>query len=192
LAEELDHAGPYLASFSPTKKMKRFGINRSKQMRYTIENYVIRTQSFFDRVLILVNEILRIGMSDRDVTQRSILRNMWVDKVLDERITSIRSSLDRYREPRNVIIHRGSLKDELLWLAEASELLDEDVPRALTRERKRMVIQDWLRRFTTLNGELYNKTTALFDLLVEYYTGTRRRLVAFDDRITKGRAVPPA
>ncbi len=55
LCEQLVHAVLFLSAFTPTKRMKEVGITRANHVQYNVENYLIRTQSFHDRVLKLTS-----------------------------------------------------------------------------------------------------------------------------------------
>jgi hypothetical protein len=53
--EQMEHAVEFLSDFSYSKRMRERGIRRHHHLLYNVENYIIRTQALYDRLLQLVN-----------------------------------------------------------------------------------------------------------------------------------------
>ena len=73
--QQLDDAIELLTNFDYSK---RINTNRSAHFTYNLENYLIRINSVFDRVLQLVNAVFHIGTNDEHVRYDAIINNVHV------------------------------------------------------------------------------------------------------------------
>lgn len=102
-------------------------------MEFTIEGFMVRNTSVFDRVLILINCILRLGLSRRHVNFSSVMREIvkshsdLLDSLKDlEKITS------KYRHDRNRIIHESAYADiDLTRIQITSDCIQKDLSRGM-------------------------------------------------------------
>ncbi len=82
-------------------------------MEYALENYIIRSRSIYDRVLIFIGSLLDIGVSNDTVTHNLVITNRHVKSYnLVGLLKSIKKTCDTYQYKRNVIIHHDNLIDE--------------------------------------------------------------------------------
>ena len=82
-------------------------------MEYALENYIIRSRSIYDRVLIFIGSLLDIGVSNDSITHNLLITNRHVkNNNLDKLLKPIKKSCDTYQYKRNVIIHHDNLIDE--------------------------------------------------------------------------------
>jgi len=176
LCEQLVHAVAFLSSFAPTKKMKSVGITRASHLQYNIENYLIRTQSFHDRVLKLVNAVFHLGLRPQDCRHDTITKNLHVKVTsVPATLQSIRKLIGRYRQERNTIIHHEGYQEDALRKLEMYYLArDRDssiqerflyVARNLTRE----FVNQKMEEFDSFNEEIFRQLELLFDELQPQY-----------------------
>lgn len=78
LCQQLEHSILYFSSFSPTERMKKAGISRATHLLYSVENYIIKTQSVYDRMLILINNVFDVGNQENTLTHELIVTNAHV------------------------------------------------------------------------------------------------------------------
>ena len=69
--EQLHQAVHFLSDFGYSKKLRTDGIQRSHHLIYNIENYLVRLQAVYDRLLQLTNAVFHICMSDELVNHRA-------------------------------------------------------------------------------------------------------------------------
>lgn len=78
-----------------------------------IENAIIRIQSIYDRVLIFVNRLFEIGISNKNITHDLIVTNDNVKRVgLDTKLRNLNRVCKEYRNIRNTIIHHDRYREE--------------------------------------------------------------------------------
>jgi uncharacterized membrane protein YciS (DUF1049 family) len=122
--DQLDYIPLYLLGFSPTKQMKKADLNSAKHIQYTIENYIIRTQSVYDRILSLVDAVFHLGTDVSQLSHELIVTNIHVKhEKVETKLKSLRKVLREYIEERNSIIHHRGLLDEKLRKLEAFYIL---------------------------------------------------------------------
>jgi hypothetical protein len=69
--EQLNHSVYILCNYSISKAAKEAGITKAKYIRYSLENYIIRTQTIYDIILKLVDAIFKgISKNSRDMMQK--------------------------------------------------------------------------------------------------------------------------
>lgn len=180
LCEQLIHATLFLSAFTPTKRMKKAGINRASHLQYNIENYLIRTQSLHDRVLKLVNAVFHLGLDSRDCRHDTIAKNLHV-KVTNVPINlrSIGNLLEKYRQERNIIVHHESyLEDELrklemYYLVQKdginSDVINQDIFPFITRNLTRKIVEQKTEEFDQFNEAVFKQLELLFDELKPKY-----------------------
>jgi len=127
LCIQIDQATFYLKYFRNTPQLKKAGINRYKHILYNLENHLIRTQSLFDRLLVLVNNTYRIGNPPKNCREHVILSNTYLQgtKVL-KLLNELNKIMNATRGERNRIIHHKSYNDEELRRLELYYLLGEE------------------------------------------------------------------
>jgi hypothetical protein len=128
--ETLEHAEVYLGSFRTNKRYKEAGIGRSHYINYHYFNYAITVTKVRDIALILTDKTFRLGNPERLCRLENIIENSWVRSTsVDESLKKLNSIVERWREPRNLFIHRGkTLKRESMYMLEAFEFLLREDP----------------------------------------------------------------
>ncbi len=93
----------------------------AEYVEFHIENYLIRSCSVYDRVLIFVNYLCDIQMSKEFVVHNPIITNQKViDTGLVNRIKKLTKACKSYQTERNAIVHYGKYEDDALeWVKTA-------------------------------------------------------------------------
>ena len=92
---------------------KNSDFSTAEYMEYSIENYIIRSRSIYDRALIFVGNLFDLGISNDSITHLLITTNQHVKQnKLDAILKTIKKACDTYQYKRNVIIHHDNLIDE--------------------------------------------------------------------------------
>ncbi len=82
-----------------------------------IVNSIIRVQSIYDRVLILTNRILDLGISNEAINHNSLVTNEQVKRFgLVNKLKAINKVCNEYRLIRNTVIHHDRYTEEQLGL----------------------------------------------------------------------------
>ena len=107
---QLDLAIEFLSNFDYSKKI---GANRADHAIYNLENYLIRINSSYDRILQLVNAVFHLGVSEEHVGHAVIISNAKVQhrpKVVSK-TKAIQKYLKDYAQARHTLIHKHSYLD---------------------------------------------------------------------------------
>ena len=190
LCLQLDQALFYMSNCRITQSMKNARIDRPSHLTYNIENYLIRTQMLYDRVLQLVNAVAHLCNSDENCTHEIIIENLKVKQTrLPVLLKSLKKHLRKYIYPRNQIIHVRSYNDDNLRrlalmsvaLLSDSRLKDSnpnlaiDVPE-FVNYRARNIVRDKKREYTHFNTKLFKEVVTILDELQIRYEEEKRRL----------------
>tara|TARA_B110000211_G_C13910924_1_gene478314 strand:- start:48 stop:761 length:714 start_codon:yes stop_codon:yes gene_type:complete len=104
----------------------------SSNIEMLIENSIIRVQSIYDRVLIFINRILDLGISNEAINHNSLVTNEHVKRFdLVNKLKAINKICNEYRLIRNTVIHHDRYTEEQLDLLQL--LINADY---LTKESK--------------------------------------------------------
>lgn len=159
---------------------ERISTSRADHLIYNIENYLIRLNSTYDRMLQLTNAVFHICTHEEHVSHSVIITNVKVRHRPEvvEKLKAIKKNLDKYAQDRHAIIHKHSLLDEKLRQIEL--LYQDNLLCQMTGEEKnqiKLVRKNCLRdyvvakkaEFQNMNFKLNNLAEELFEeLLIEY------------------------
>lgn len=108
---QLDLAIELLTNFDYSK---RSSTSKADHYIYNLENYWIRINSIYDRVLQLTNSVFHICLSDKDVTEKNIINNSRVkhSKKIHSTINRIKRHLVKYTPIRNTLLHKHSIVEK--------------------------------------------------------------------------------
>lgn len=191
--EQLHHIPFYLNSFSPSKKMKAAEITRYKQILYNVENYIIRLASLYDRILLFVDSLFFIGNPQNRILHENIVNNIHVKmSSIKSNLKEINKIISKYKDERNVIIHRHSHLDKKLRHIEMFELLlgdyikegDQNNHQDIISETKslsRIYINEKIEELNSLNKNIVNKIEELFNACILIYNEKKKELLAASD-----------
>lgn len=125
--QQMEHTVLYMANFSPTDIMKDAGINRATHLIWSVENYVIRSQSAYDRLLILTDRLFHIHNASNRISHESIVSNAHIKRSnIPAVLKHVKKAVKNYYRDRNKIIHESSFADDELRHIEGLALLASD------------------------------------------------------------------
>lgn len=161
---------------------KRIDASRGEHLVFSIENYLIRLSSVYDRVLQLVNVVFHLGVNEEHVSHAVIVSNYKVQHrpELVRRVKAVKKYLDEYAQTRHTLIHRHSLLDAKLRRIELFYLHDVKVlyPDSEKSKRFKTFRANYLREyavekkkeFAEVNERLTSLLESLFsELLKEFH-----------------------
>lgn len=182
-SQQLEHAVALLGDFSYSPKLREGNVQRNDHLEYNIENYVIRTQILYERVLQLVNRVFHLQYPTDGCTHAALIRNLKVARTrIPAAIGPLRKKIREYAEHRNVIVHRESYKANdlrrlrLLYLATSETEHAVSGAQAWRKRLLRDVLAKKRAEFGTHNDAVIRFMLPLFDALGEVYDDERRRL----------------
>ena len=187
--EQLHQAVYFLSDFGYSKKLKEDGIRRSHHLIYNIENYLIRLQSVYDRLLQLTNAVFHLCMSDELVNHSLVVSNLKVARTnVPQLLKAVRNTIKHKADERNEIVHRHSYSEpeirkiELLYMH--SEHTWESNGKSLPyknlcyvrSQRLKSVIAEKKEEFKAINTSLVSALDTLFTELHAQYNKEKARL----------------
>jgi hypothetical protein len=167
-----------LANFNYSTKSD---ISRADHLIYNIENYLIRLNSVYDRVLQLVNVVFHLCIREESISHAVVVSNYRVEHHPDivKKIKAIRKYLDEYAQDRHTLIHKHSLIDEKLRRIELFYGPAADAPhhdkefKAKLRYVRSRVLREYVTekriQFAAVNNRLADLLHELFESLYPEY-----------------------
>ncbi len=120
ICQQLEHCVLYFSSFSPTQKMKEAITTRQSHLLYCIENYIIRTQSMYDRLLVLIDTVFELYNPSHRISHELIISNLHVQhSSIPGKLKALRKVIKGYYRDRNMIIHEQQFLEDNLRELEA-------------------------------------------------------------------------
>lgn len=186
--EQLHHAVHFLVAFNYDSKVTQGGVNRFHHLIYNIENYLVRLQSVYDRLLQLTNIVFHICMSDELVNHSLIVSNLRVSRTkVPKLLKTVRRTIEPLATARNDIIHKHSYTDhdlqrlELFYMhKEATWGADQKLPfKSLKHLRSQLMKKATTSKrteFAALNASLLAALDPLFTELLAQYINQLARL----------------
>lgn len=158
----------------------------SSNIEILIENSIIRVQSIYDRVLILVNRILDLGISNEAINHNSLVTNEHVNRSdLVSKLKAINKVCNDYRLVRNTVIHHDRYTEEQLGLlqlvinadylskeADGNEFMPSEVLDSLITKFLDITKSD-LESYLT---KIIEKVDVLFDAVLPIYDYQKNRI----------------
>lgn len=194
MIDRLEQAALFMTSFSPSKRMRDAGITRKSHLQHSIEDYIIRTASIYDRALIAVNTICELGVASRRVDDKNVRRHSdKLSPIVIDSLDQLRATLEPYRQDRHAIVHREHYRDKELEILDGLELwvncralaldveLDEhtEFGVAFLPALIRGLARKKYHEFASVNREVCSRLVALFDALQPSY---RARVASYQER----------
>lgn len=122
--QQMEHTVLYMSNFSPTEVMKNAGVNRSTHLLWSVENYIIRTQTAYDRLLILTDRLFHIHNAPNRITHDSIVTNTHIKQTnIPNLLKLVKKTVKKYYYDRNTIIHESAYADDELNRIEGLTIL---------------------------------------------------------------------
>lgn len=111
--------------------------NNFIQLQYS--NHTLVLNSIFDRLLILVNRTLRLGIPDHEVKMHSLKNNYWVKKYeINKIIGQISNNINKIHKESNLYRHLGKLGDVDKFLEDNKKINKIAIYKKLQKNEKLM------------------------------------------------------
>lgn len=163
-------------------------VSRADHFVYSIENYIIRLNSIYDRVLQLINAVFHIGMNEENVSHGPVISN---DKLVHRSeiraaIKHVQKCIEPHAQTRHALIHKHAIMEkdlsriELFYLHDVNQLSSDEA----WRQNFKIARAQYLRRFSarkrrefvSLNQELVRRIDELFSQLKDEYIRQKMRI----------------
>lgn len=189
----------YLTSFHRDRKMIDAGITKNMYLIYTIENYYIRINSLYDRVLQLINSVFHLCVDVHEVTHSVIVSNLKVRRTkIPQLLKRIRRTVKEYRDERHMIVHVAGFETRELTelnmytlVAEqgilGSPILSRDLPRMRNTLTRNIVVEQ-KKRFVECNKKITAVILLIFDELNKVYDAEKIKISAGTIALTHARS----
>ncbi len=178
ICQQLEHSVLYFSSFSPTQKMKKASITRQAHLLYCIENYIIRTQSMYDRLLVLVDRVYELYNPSHRISHELIISNTHIhNSSIPSKLKALRKVIKDYYRDRNTIIHEHHFLEEDLrrldiytLLSDIEDPLEElpDLKKAINPLAKQ-IIKNKTKEFSKVNHDSFVILGDIFNHLKKEY-----------------------
>jgi len=164
--------------------MKKEGITKQNHLIYCIENYIIRTQSMYDRLLRLVDKVFELYNPSHMISHELITSNSHLlHSPILNKLKTLRKLIKKYYyDDRNRIIHEQQfLEDDIRALEIMTLLTSEDFFKGqqhLIKKAERQVVKNKTVEFSKFNHDVFVILGDIFNLLKEKYEYKREILEA--------------
>ena len=175
---QLDLAIEFLSNFDYSKKNSA---TRADHTIYNLENYLIRINSAYDRVLQLVNAVFHLGVSEEHVSHAVIISNAKVQHrpEIVSKGKAVQKYLKDYAQARHTLVHKHSYLDvkmrrlELFYLHDLDSLPKDDAWKENLKAFRAQYLKEFLSEkkdeFQNINDGLGDKINDLFGELHHEY-----------------------
>ncbi len=177
--QQMEHAILYMSNFSPTSLMRDAGINRSTHLLWSVENYVIRTQTAYDRLLVLTDRLFNIHNATDRISHESIVSNTHIKRSrIPNALKPVKKAVKKYYHDRNTIIHESSYADDELRYIEGLAILSSDSAYGLAeddnlKEELKFLVRKYVKKrkteFAKINKNLCTALGAIFTEMKPIY-----------------------
>jgi len=177
-----------LLNHADINKISKDDKQKSELIQLWVENSIIRVQSCYERLLILVNRIFDLGLANESISHNTLVCNDHIKRYgVDVFLRKINKSCQEYRFIRNTVIHHDRYTEEKLdqltiilagnYLsieAGRGEIVKSDVIEQLVSEFL-SVKQETLTEYIT---NIENEIHSLYDTLLKIYHIKKKELGA--------------
>lgn len=185
LCRQLEQAVSLLSNYRYSIKDD---VGRGYHLSYNVENYFIRLDSLYDRILQVVNAILCIGFQDNEVKKHKIIPKL-------ERFSELKNSLDSLSKflnivsdtNRNIVVHRHSYLEKELSMLEMfyhpffsnlilNKMDDVDNFKQIRKEQLAFYLKRKKKEFKEINEQCFEKVFLILTELEKEYTLKKQKL----------------
>jgi hypothetical protein len=184
--QQMEHTVLYMSNFSPSQKMTAGGINRATHLLWSVENYLIRTQTVYDRLLIMIDRLFNIQNATNKISHESIVTNSHIERTeIPKALKPVKKSIAKYYFDRNTIIHESSYMDDDLRKIEGYTILASDPAYGVDklphwkdeiRFEVKSYVQKKTREFIRINQNICSSMHDLFGVMLPIYLKHRDEL----------------
>jgi hypothetical protein len=161
VCSQLDHTVQLLSGYRASQTPDNY--SRLDHIVYHLENHLIRVVMVPDRVLLLVNDVFRIGLPEKECKQSTVIDNLRVRNTpVRDYYRELEKYIQPYRTQRNIIVHGSKYTDpdierlDLLYIIQNSN--DEEPQNLRYYYLKRItdqVVRQKQQELTKVNKELF-------------------------------------
>lgn len=183
--KQLDAAVEYLSNFDYSKKLNS---TRADHLIYNIENYFIRLNSVYDRILQIASAVFHLCLDEENVSHSVVISNLKITHRpgIRSKIQGVRKFLKDYAQRRNTLIHKHSWRDvklrriELLYIRSVDDLNVTANERAKFKSFRAQRLKEYVverkNEFIEINEGLAAKVDSLFLSLQPEYVRQKQRI----------------
>lgn len=177
---QLDQSAVFLANFRSSKALKEANISRFEHIIYHLESHLLRMTGVLDRLLILVNQILRMGLEDISCKSHNMLvskdnkKGKHAPKIeavagLFDALMEVSAFMDQFRDDRNSVAHSKRLNFEDLRKIEMYHVVfgnttDPEIKKRLFIVKRETDLKVW-----TYKADMIKSNTSLKTLVGKVY-----------------------
>jgi hypothetical protein len=189
--EQLHQAILFIGDFGYGRRLREEGVNRSHHLIFNVENYLVRLQSVYDRLLQLTNSVFHLCISDELVNHSLIVSNLHVARTkAPQLLKAVRKTIQGKAEDRNAIVHKHSYMDPKLRRLELLYMHSEDTWQSnnpkmtyknlcyVRSQQMKKVTTEKKAEFTAVNASLVQALLPLLTELHAQYEAGKKRLAA--------------
>lgn len=187
IIQQLEHSVIFMSNFSSTEIMKKNGISRATHLLWSVENFIVRTQTAYDRLLVFVDRLFNIQNQANKINHESIVTNGHIAATkIPEVLKPIRNSIKKYYFDRNTIIHEAPYHDEELRRLEGMSLvlssldLDDKEMKYVKADLKhdtRIYLNKKKREYKRINTNLCKATGIAFGEMHKIFKEKQKELI---------------
>ncbi|WP_345954004.1 Cthe_2314 family HEPN domain-containing protein [Mucilaginibacter sp. PAMB04168] len=182
LVRQLNYSAILLANFRNTPTMKRNKISRYEYMIYHIEGYLLRVTGVLDRLLKLVNTILDLKLNDNAciasmmIHSRKGVKGLHNDRIetmvpgLTNALLEISRYIEKFREDRNMIAHKGKIHYQDLREIEMFHIVLQNDPEEEIKKFEWYIKILTDKKVVEYKKDFQNCTETIESLLLPIYT----------------------
>lgn len=187
LCSQIERSVSLLSNYNYSRKNE---VGRGYHLSYNIENYFIRIDSLYDRVLQVINAVFSLGFQEHEVKKHKILSKLKKYSELCVSLDSLGKILNEESDnTRNTIVHRHSYMDKDLSIIEmyydpffSSMIMnekDENIVDNFKQIRKEF-LSSYLKKkkeeFKGINEKCFQKVYLILTELEKEYTLKKQKL----------------
>jgi Cthe_2314-like HEPN len=186
--DQLHQAVHFLSDFGYSR-LKKGGIRRSQHLIYNVENYLVRLQSVYDRLLQLTNSVFHLCIAEGLINHSIIVSNLKVERTqVPKLLRAVRRTIKHKEDDRNDIVHRHSYADpelrrlELFYMhtEETWEPNERSIPYKnlchVRSQRMKKIVAEKKVEFQSINASLVTALGPLFTEMHAQYKEEKTRL----------------
>ena len=177
--QQMEHTIYYMSNFSPTGHMKKAGITKHNHLLWSVENYIIRTQTAYDRLLIAIDRLFNIQNTPGRISHEAIVSNLHIKRTpIPKLLKPIKNSVKKYYHDRNTIIHQNSFLEDELHAIEAYTILsmhddENEQTRSHLKQDLKWSTRDYInkkkREYSRVNKNLIKAIAPMFNEMHAIY-----------------------
>jgi len=183
--DQLDEAVELIINFKYKKNSK---VNKWKHFIYNYENYLIRLQSTYDRLLQLTNAVFHTGINNEHVGHQVTVSNVKIKQQTEllNKLKAIKKILREHSQERNTLVHKHSLLDDTLGNIEMYYVVEDwtegdqsgkfDFVKKFRASELGALTKKKRNEMSDTNSKLMTYIIEFIDLLIPQYSSQKARL----------------